>query len=86
MYFGKSNMAPELVANASFGFDAEFLSGRAAPGGVRIRWRSVAKRGFDIAASLILLAAFASWLFPLIALCIRLDSRGPRSSGSSGSG
>ena len=77
MYFGKSNMAPELVANASFGFDAEFLSVRAASRGLRIRWRSVAKRGFDIAVSLIFLAAVASWLFPLIALCIRLDSRGP---------
>lgn len=77
MYLGKSNMAPELVANASFGFDARFLPLRAAFGGLGIPWRSVAKRGFDIAVSLFLLAVFASWLFPLVALWIRLDSPGP---------
>ncbi len=77
MYLGKSNMAPELVANASFGFDARFLPLRAAFGGLGIPWRSVAKRGFDIAVSLFLLVVFASWLFPLVALWIRLDSPGP---------
>ena len=35
------------------------------------------KRGFDIVASFLVLALVMSWLTPLIALLIRLDSRGP---------
>src|SRR5579884_1432567 len=76
MYFGESNMAPELVANASFGLPAYvFPPAAAAERGQQ--WRAVVKRVFDLALSLLLLVAIASWLFPVIAALIRLDSRGP---------
>lgn len=35
------------------------------------------KRGFDIVFSLFILVFFLSWLFPLIALLVKLSSRGP---------
>jgi len=35
------------------------------------------KRAFDLAACLILLIGIGSWLFPIIALFIKMDSRGP---------
>lgn len=35
------------------------------------------KRAFDVSVSLFLTVLFFSWLFPLIALIIKLDSRGP---------
>src|SRR3546814_12399068 len=35
------------------------------------------KRAFDATFSLIFLIAVGSWLYPLVALAIRLDSRGP---------
>jgi putative colanic acid biosysnthesis UDP-glucose lipid carrier transferase len=35
------------------------------------------KRGFDILLSVVVIIAVMSWLFPLIALLIKLDSRGP---------
>ena len=35
------------------------------------------KRSFDILSSLIMLIGLFSWMFPLIALLIKLDSRGP---------
>jgi putative colanic acid biosysnthesis UDP-glucose lipid carrier transferase len=35
------------------------------------------KRGFDIIASLIVIAGLLSWIFPLVALIIKIDSRGP---------
>lgn len=38
-------------------------------------WRMV-KRAFDVIFSLLFLIGVASWLFPLIALAIRLDSKG----------
>jgi Undecaprenyl-phosphate glucose phosphotransferase len=37
----------------------------------------ITKRTFDIVFSLLILTLVASWLFPLIALFIKLDSRGP---------
>lgn len=37
----------------------------------------VLKRTFDIAFSIVILALIASWLFPLIAFLIKLDSKGP---------
>ena len=38
---------------------------------------SLVKRGFDLSFSFLLFVFIFSWLFPLIALAIRLDSRGP---------
>jgi len=38
---------------------------------------SLIKRGFDLSFSFLLFVFIFSWLFPLIALAIRLDSRGP---------
>src|SRR5690606_40121274 len=35
------------------------------------------KRVFDIAFSLMVLVFICSWLFPIIALAVKLDSRGP---------
>jgi Undecaprenyl-phosphate glucose phosphotransferase len=35
------------------------------------------KRAFDVAFAFIILAGICSWLFPLIALLIKIDSRGP---------
>lgn len=35
------------------------------------------KRGFDIAFSTLVILLIFPWLFPLVALCIKLDSRGP---------
>ena len=40
-------------------------------------WHSVAKTVIDFAGSLIFLLFVASWLFPLIAIFIKLTSRGP---------
>jgi exopolysaccharide biosynthesis polyprenyl glycosylphosphotransferase len=36
-----------------------------------------AKRGFDIAFSSLVILLVFPWLFPVVALCIKLDSRGP---------
>jgi putative colanic acid biosysnthesis UDP-glucose lipid carrier transferase len=41
------------------------------------RVNSFFKRSFDIIFSSVLLITFFSWLFPLIALLIRIDSKGP---------
>uniref|UniRef100_F4C886 Undecaprenyl-phosphate glucose phosphotransferase n=1 Tax=Sphingobacterium sp. (strain 21) TaxID=743722 RepID=F4C886_SPHS2 len=35
------------------------------------------KRGFDLVFSLFVLIVFCSWLFPIIALCIKFTSKGP---------
>lgn len=40
-------------------------------------WHSIAKMFLDIAGSLIFLVLFASWMFPLIAIAIKISSRGP---------
>ncbi|HUS01169.1 MAG TPA: sugar transferase [Chitinophagaceae bacterium] len=40
-------------------------------------WNVIIKRGFDILISLVLIAAILSWLIPLLAILIKLDSRGP---------
>lgn len=37
----------------------------------------IIKRGFDIIFSLVVLLGICSWLFPIIALLIRMDSKGP---------
>jgi len=36
-----------------------------------------AKRSFDILSSILIIAGVLSWLTPLVALCIKLDSKGP---------
>lgn len=41
-----------------------------------IHWRSI-KRVFDVFFSLLVLLGICSWLFPIVALLIKLDSRGP---------
>ena len=40
-------------------------------------WNIIIKRGFDILISSILIVAVLSWLIPLLAILIKLDSRGP---------
>src|SRR5215212_6032544 len=40
-------------------------------------WNLIIKRGFDILISLVLIVAILSWLIPLLAILIKLDSRGP---------
>lgn len=41
------------------------------------KFQRIAKRSIDILASTIMIAAVLSWLIPLMALLIKLDSRGP---------
>jgi len=41
-----------------------------------IQWR-VIKRGFDIIFSLFVIITICSWLFPIIAILIKIDSKGP---------
>lgn len=40
------------------------------------QWRAY-KRGFDILFSLIILTCICSWLFPIVAIIIKLNSKGP---------
>lgn len=40
-------------------------------------YNQLVKRGFDILFSLFMLIAVCSWLFPIIAVCIKLNSKGP---------
>lgn len=37
----------------------------------------ILKRGFDIFFSLVVILLILSWLFPLLSICIRLESKGP---------
>jgi putative colanic acid biosynthesis UDP-glucose lipid carrier transferase len=41
-----------------------------------IHWRSI-KRAFDVIFSLVILTGICSWLFPIVAILIKLESRGP---------
>jgi len=41
------------------------------------QFNNILKRGFDIVFSGVVILLFLSWLFPLIALIVRLDSSGP---------
>ena len=49
------------------------------PGSVPLEntWNAGIKRCFDIIVSLVLIAGILSWLIPLLAILIKLDSRGP---------
>jgi putative colanic acid biosysnthesis UDP-glucose lipid carrier transferase len=40
-------------------------------------WNLIIKRGFDILISLVLIVTVLSWLIPLLAILIKLDSGGP---------
>lgn len=40
-------------------------------------WNSVLKRAFDLVFSLVVIVTILSWLFPLIGILIKLESRGP---------
>ena len=40
-------------------------------------WNALLKRGFDIIVSIILIVCILSWLIPLLAIIIKLNSRGP---------
>lgn len=57
----------------------EWIAGRALPvySPLEKRLNLAAKRSFDIVFSSLCLLVFLSWLIPLIALLIKLDSRGP---------
>ncbi|HVV04894.1 MAG TPA: sugar transferase [Puia sp.] len=52
------------------------LKGRQAPGVLK-RSYLLTKRGMDLTCSLLVIAGILSWLSPLIAVLIKLDSRGP---------
>lgn len=61
-------------------FETELAAGNAGPSRQYIDDRKffyVSKRIFDVSTSLILSVGIFSWLFPLIALIIKLDSKGP---------
>ena len=51
-------------------------SARQIPGGLKRRYLTI-KRGVDLLCSLLVIGGILSWLLPLMAIAIKLDSRGP---------
>lgn len=72
MFLARPYVSPELLATGGTTFGTEFVYRRLTPA----LWQGVAKRAMDIVIAILGLAALAI-AFPVIALCIRLDSPGP---------
>lgn len=65
------------IATAFTRHSAPLASYALLPTGKTQGWRVFAKRSFDVLVSFTFLIVFAPWLFPLLALVIRLQSPGP---------
>ncbi|WP_300674927.1 exopolysaccharide biosynthesis polyprenyl glycosylphosphotransferase [Soonwooa sp.] len=77
----KISLVPNIIQNNFFEYDINYivtlpvLSPTKYP--LEFFTNSLLKRTFDIVFSLIVLAGICSWLFPIIAILIKLDSKGP---------
>lgn len=77
----KISIVPNMVQNSFFEYDLNYiealpiLSQAKYPLGFYTNY--IIKRSFDFLFSVIVLVGICSWLFPIIALLIRLDSKGP---------
>lgn len=77
----KISIVPNMVQNNFFEYDLNYiealpiLSQAKYPLGFYTNY--IIKRSFDFLFSVIVLVGICSWLFPIIALLIRLDSKGP---------
>ncbi len=75
------SLVPSMVRNSFFQYELGYIETH--PILVRSRFplddvfNMVVKRTFDLAFSVLILLLIGSWLFPLLALLIKLDSRGP---------
>ena len=75
------SLIPSIVQNNFFQYDLGYIETQ--PILVRSKFpldfltNSLLKRTFDILFSIIVLVGVCTWLFPLIALLIKLDSKGP---------
>jgi putative colanic acid biosynthesis UDP-glucose lipid carrier transferase len=69
------NVLRRRQVNVSFYGHIPVISLRREP--LKSALNRVVKRGFDVAFSLGVIVLIFPWLYPLIALCIRLDSPGP---------
>lgn len=75
------SLIPNMIANNFFQYDLDYIETQ--PILVRSQFpldhmiNIFLKRVFDVAFSLIVLIAIGTWLFPMIALLIKLDSKGP---------
>lgn len=66
-----------VIANPHIGYIQPGSFGKALPGTpLENKGNFIIKRGFDILISLVLIVAILSWLIPLLAILIKLDSRG----------
>ncbi len=75
------SLIPSIVKNNFFQYDLDYIETQ--PILVRSKFpldyltNIVLKRAFDLVFSLIILVFICSWLFPLIAILIKLDGKGP---------
>ena len=75
------SLIPSIIRNSFFQYDLGYIETQ--PILVRSKFpldhlvNMILKRIFDIVFSIIILVLIASWLFPIIALLIKLDGKGP---------
>ncbi|UOE40923.1 exopolysaccharide biosynthesis polyprenyl glycosylphosphotransferase [Chryseobacterium suipulveris] len=74
-------LIPSIVKNNFFQYDLDYIETQ--PLLVRAKFpldyltNTILKRTFDILFSIVVLLGICTWLFPIIALLIKLDSKGP---------
>ncbi|MGV4414858.1 exopolysaccharide biosynthesis polyprenyl glycosylphosphotransferase [Chryseobacterium sp. T1] len=77
----KISIVPNMVQNNFFEYDLNYIEAlpilSQAKYPLGFYTNSIIKRSFDFLFSVIVLVGICSWLFPIIALLIRLDSKGP---------
>lgn len=75
------NLIPQLVQNNFYEYDLSYIQTQPVltPAKFPLDQLSnfILKRGFDIIFSLIVFVFVLSWLYPLIAILIKMDSKGP---------
>ncbi|MBW8362356.1 MAG: exopolysaccharide biosynthesis polyprenyl glycosylphosphotransferase [Kaistella sp.] len=75
------SLIPNFIQNNFFSFDLGYIETQ--PVLTQTKYpldfltNYILKRGFDIVFSALILVGVCSWLFPLIALLIKMDSKGP---------
>lgn len=79
--FIRLNIVPSLVDHRQWLYpikqesDIKFISNRIKP--LDSIQNRVLKRAFDVITSFLVICLILSWLFPLLAVCIKLSSKGP---------
>ena len=77
----KISLIPNIVQNNFFRYDLTYIETQPVLSQTKFPLdfltNFIIKRTFDILFSIIILVLICSWLFPLIALFIKLDSKGP---------